>query len=250
VEGDGSNDQQDDKAADISCETCHLSRLGFCRFFKSIIPDAPAPFFRGRERLPRRRTIYRESEPIKNIYVIRDGWAFRYMLSQDGRRQILSFLMPGDLVSPSSIFAKKHQFSVQSLTAMDVCVFDAQVMRDLCRSDETFFRRVIATCLEEKEYMERKLFELGRCRAEERVAQMLLYLETKQTALSLKKDDAIQFPLRQQDVADALGLTQVHVSRILNTLRQKNIIENFKDMLAIRDVSALKELASGGVNTF
>ncbi len=157
--------------------------------------------------------------------------------------------MPGDIISPSSVFAKKHQFSVQSLTAMHVCVFDVAVMRELCRNDEPFFRRVIDICLEEKEHMERRLFELGRCRAEERVAQMLLHLETKQTALLLKRDDVIQFPLRQQDVADALGLTQVHVSRILNTLKQKNIIENYKDTLAIRDARALRQLASGGVKT-
>ena len=250
VEGAGKSGGQTEGGESVSCRTCGLNRLGFCRFFQSVMPDAPAPFFRGREEFPRRRTIYRESEPIKNIYVIRQGWAFRYMLSQDGRRQILSFLMPGDIVSPSSVFAKKHQFSVQSLTAMHVCVFDARVMRDLCRSDERFFRRVIGTCLEEKEHMERRLFELGRCRAEERVAQMLLHLETKQAALFLKKDDAIEFPLRQQDVADALGLTQVHVSRILNMLRQKNIIQNHKNVLSIRDIGALRELASGGVNTF
>ncbi|WP_156101653.1 Crp/Fnr family transcriptional regulator [Tepidicaulis marinus] len=162
-ESGGCGPQQGATAGRVSCGTCHLKGLGFCRLFQSVMPDAPAPFFRGREQFPRRRTIYREGEPIKNIYVIREGWAFRYMLSQDGRRQILSFLMPGDIISPSSVFAKKHQFSVQSLTAMHVCVFDVAVMRELCRNDEPFFRRVIDICLEEKEHMERRLFELGRC---------------------------------------------------------------------------------------
>ncbi|WP_155992477.1 Crp/Fnr family transcriptional regulator [Fodinicurvata fenggangensis] len=229
------------------CRSCKVGRLGFCRFFKDVLPDAPAPFYMGRQSFLRRRTLYTQSSSIKHIHVVREGWAFRYMLSQDGRRQILSYQLPGEIISPSFLFSSQPQFAGQSLTKLETCVFDVELIRRECQQDPSFLDHVIATCLSEKEDYEMRLFELGRCRAEERLARLILYLESKQESMDLKANDRIQFPLTQQDIADTLGLTQVHVSRVLREFRERELILSRQGFLEIKDANALRELATGSL---
>ncbi|MGK2741376.1 Crp/Fnr family transcriptional regulator [Tepidicaulis sp. LMO-SS28] len=206
--------------------------------------DAP-PAFQGRQTIERRRTIYREAEPVKRLYVIREGWAFRFLLAQDGRRQILSFLMAGDLISPSSIFAERHDFSVQSISSLGVCVFDIRRLREKCRTDERFMQEVTSICLAEKQHMETRLFELGRCRADERLARLFLFLAGRRQKASVEggKD---MFPLRQQDLADATGLTQVHVSRVLQSFRERGVIDDNRKGIQVLDMQYLRRIALGG----
>lgn len=232
---------------EIPCRSCKVGRLGFCRFFQDVLPDAPAPFFLGRQSFLRRRTLYTQSSSIQRIHVVREGWAFRYMLSQDGRRQILSYQVPGEIISPSFLFSNQPQFAVQSLTRLETCVFDVKVMRRECQQDPDFLDHVVATCLSEKEDCEMRLFELGRCRAEERLARLIIDLERKQAQMELKANDRIQFPLTQQDIADTLGLTQVHVSRVLGEFRERGLVFSEKGFLEIRDPKALRDLASGSL---
>lgn len=232
---------------DVPCRSCKVGRLGFCRFFGDMLPDTPAPYFLGQQSFLRRRTLYTQSTPIRHIHVVREGWSFRYMLSQDGRRQILSYQIPGEIISPSFLFSSRPQFAVQSLTRLETCVFDIELIRRECQQDPGFLDHVIETCLLEKEACEMRLFELGRCRAEERLARLILHLAGKQENMELKTNERIQFPLTQQDIADTLGLTQVHVSRVLGEFREKELVSAWKGFLEIRDPGALRNLATGSL---
>ncbi|MGM0562294.1 MAG: Crp/Fnr family transcriptional regulator [Pseudomonadota bacterium] len=231
----------------ITCKSCEIGRLGFCGIFGESLPDSSASFFLGQKSFLRRRTIHSQSTSSSNIYVVREGWAFRYMLSQDGRRQILSYQIPGEMISPAFLFSTNPNFAVQALTTLETCVFDAELFRRECYQNQALLDHVIRICLSEKEYGEARIFELGRCRAEERLARLILYLESKQENMDLKANDRIQFPLTQQDIADTLGLTQVHVSRVLREFRERELILSRQGFLEIKDANALRELATGSL---
>ena len=99
------------------------------------------------------------------------------------------------------------------------------------------------TCLFEKEQAEQLVTNLGRRRAEERIAHLFLNLRTRLQWRGLVRDDSFELPLRQQHIADATGLTPIHVNRVLGSLRKAGLITICDGMLKITDFAGLQRLA-------
>jgi len=98
-------------------------------------------------------------------------------------------------------------------------------------------------CLSSKEASEARLVDLGRRNAEQRLARLILDLRRRLREKGLSDGTAIPFPLRQQTIADALGLTQVHVSRVMRSLRQSRILQTKAGQINILDMDALMAVA-------
>lgn len=100
--------------------------------------------------------------------------------------------------------------------------------------------RIASFCFAEKEQIQRKLFELGRCSADERIALLILNLRSRQIDKRMTDGEEIDFPLKQQHLADAMGLTQVHISRVMRRFTDAGYIENKGNKLIIRDLPGLE----------
>ena len=199
---------------------------------------------RGHRLLPARRTIYREGETADEIFTLFDGWAFRFKLMPDGRRQILSFLLPGDTISLPLLRFDRLHFSVQALTAVSLCVFDRAGLADYVSAHPTVARRLEVFFARDAADADERLADLGRRTARERVARLALQLFARLRRRSAVQDSSFDFPLRQQHIADALGLTAVHVSRVFHALRGEGLIVVERNLLTILDPRALMKAAA------
>lgn len=190
-----------------------------------------------------KRIILRQGEVPTKIFTLYDGWAFRFALLQGGQRQILAFLFPGNLISLQAMYVGPMRFSVQALTNVTLCAFDAKELTDFMHKDLALMEHVITRSMQEAVEADDRIIGLGRRSATERVATLILKLTNKLKMRKLIQGETFEFPLRQEHIADALGLTPVHVSRTLSILRDEGVISFERNIITINDRQALIELA-------
>jgi len=194
---------------------------------------------------PASRQVFASNETSPDIYVLCTGWAFRFLQLADGRRQILGFLLPGDLFSAHSLFEERFQFSVKALTAIQVSGMKrAEVQSRITQNPATAAPAIAKSCSAETEASEKMITALGLCSAEERIAYLFLHLMRRIADRNVIRDDRYPFPLRQQHIAEAVGLTPVHVSRILGTFRERGIADLSHGVLEVSDLKELQRLGS------
>ena len=193
--------------------------------------------------VPPRRNIFWEEKGASEIFTLYDGWAFTFKLLPDGRRQILDFLLPGSLIGLHALWFKAMPHSAQTLTSVSLCVFDKEKFAKLLRQKPQFEWELLKHSAVPQAHRDQRLTNIGRRPAKERVARLILEIFGQLTARDMVDGHCFTFYPRQQHIADALGLTKVHVSRTLQALRQEGLLEIGRDTATILDIKGLKELA-------
>lgn len=190
-----------------------------------------------------RQLIYRAGEPLEGVPVICEGWAVCVSRLSDGRRQILAFLLPGDLISTNAVFTDRLDFFVEAVTEVRYASCDrGELIKRLALEPATFDALIGAMLTEKKQAIELAT-DLGRRSASERIARLMLYLMARLDQRGLVQDNAFEIPLRQQHIADATGLTPVHVNRVLGSFRNDGFIEVSDGRLKIVRLAALQRIA-------
>ena len=231
----------------LLCTACALSNSIASGDLPSSASRAPwlerLPLRRGQQSARPRQTIYRAGETLDGVPIICDGWAARVSRLSDGRRQILSFILPGDLVSTNAVFAGSLNFFVEAVTAVRHSCYDRSDLSERLAAEPNLIRALVSACLAEKEEVDQLATNLGRRRAEERIARLFLHLKEQLDVRGLVRDHSFAFPLRQQHIADATGLTPVHVNRVIGALRSDGLIEMANGVLRIANLAALQRIA-------
>ena len=167
----------------------------------------PRKFRSGRELLA-------ERQEITETLLILDGWAARQRILEDGRRQIVEFLLPGDLIGSCDYTRPVVSVPVVALTEVVACVApDPGISASLSRA------YALSRALGEVR-LAAQITRLGRMNAQDRIVDLLLELSERLAAAGLATRTRFMLPLTQELIADAIGLTTVHVNRTLQTLRQ------------------------------
>ncbi len=177
--------------------------------------------------------------------MICDGWAAASITLPNGRRQILSFLLPGDIVSTALVFRPQLDYRVEAITDVRCRAFDRAQLRSFLLKDK-LFDTLAAAWVEEKAQAEQLIVDLGRRGAEERVARLILNLlgKLERRGLIERHSATFEFPLRQHHIADATGLTTVYVSGIMTAFRDAGLIEAGGRSLTVTNLEGLKHAAS------
>lgn len=190
-----------------------------------------------------RHQIFRPGEAPGRIAVIRSGWATRFTHVQDGRRQVLSILVPGDIAGAELVVYSTIRVPVQALTDVTCCSFDVAELKEIGTEDPSLIWSFLGICISGRKDTEARLVDLGRRNAEQRLARFIAELHRRLTRRGLADENSMPFPLRQQAIADTLGLTQVHVSRVMSNFRERNIVKVVGGRLSILDMDALFNIA-------
>lgn len=189
------------------------------------------------------RDIKYEDGQSTHCCVILDGWTRCYQLLADGRRQILSFHVPGDLPDLQSLHLQSLDFGMATVTRSIVAFLPHPDLRKL--SDrypaiaQAFWREVIVTAATHRAW----IVSLGRRDARQKLTHLFCELYLRLEAVGLTDGLSMPMPIRQSDLADALGLTSVHVNRTLKSLRDQGVIDLSARRLLIRDWDALRAVA-------
>ena len=188
-------------------------------------------------------SFLREGARSDQLYTVLHGWAFRYKMLDDGRRQILNYALPADMVGLQGALMREMEHSVEALTPLTLCVFPRQKMWDLYSRAPSLAFDITWLAAREEQLIDEHLLSVGRRSAIERTAYLLLHLYVRAEEAGLVKDHTIQFPFTQQHLADTLGMSLVHTNKTLKRLYASNAIRWKGRMFEMLDRAALATLA-------
>jgi CRP-like cAMP-binding protein len=198
----------------------------------------------GATRLYRpREELAREGETALSVGLLVSGFAFRSRVLPDGRRQILSYLIPGDLCDARQLLLPAATHTVSTLTAATVVPFARE---EMLRQIERFPRIAHALCwmtLIEEAIAREWLVNIGQRTALERLAHLLCEIFIRMHAVGMTDRGRCELPLTQVELADSVALSTVHVNRTLQELRRRGLVSLSSGMLEIHDFDALQALA-------
>ncbi len=226
--------------------TCYECALRACGLFKPVAAEELSSINDiKREHLltPAGAEIVRAGEDSPELYTLYSGWAFRFKTLPDGRRQILSFLLPGDLLGLQAAMFDAALYGIEALTDVQLCVLSRRKVWALFGEMPGLAFDVTWLGSREESIVDENLTSVGRRTATERVAALIISLYKRAKALGLVADETFTFPLTQQHVADALGLSLVHTNKTLARLRRMGMFTRTNGAMTLRNPRILERVA-------
>ncbi len=198
-----------------------------------------------RERPVRRgATIQRENDPVGELFIIRKGMMMTSMLLDDGSRQILRFLFPGDMVALSSMVYRESPETISALTDCVVCPFERQTLTEVVATHPRLAALLLVYSQIERVALTDRLAALGRTSAKARVAALLIEMRNRQRVMDKSIEASFALGLTQEEIGDATGLTAVHVNRMLRQLEETGLIARENGFITFTDERALARAAN------
>jgi CRP-like cAMP-binding protein len=228
----------------VPCEQCPLRALPSFRAFEPQELRFVSSFKTGELVAETGTTIVAEGSHTAHLYTLLSGWAFRYKSLPDGRRQILNYMLPGDLIGLQGSVIGEMQHSVEALSTLVLCVFQRNRLDDLFRNHPGLGFDITWLAAQEERMLDEHLLSLGRRTAMERAAYLLAFLYHRAAAVGLGAGKLLHIPISQQHVADTLGLSIVHTNKTLRKLADRNLIRWLDRSCEVIDVEGLM-LVSG-----
>ena len=242
--------QRGSTPAQLSCGQCPAYELNLCQAASEAswaFPSAkPLKIHQADHTVPARRTICREQDLHDAVPIICSGWAASIVMLSDGSRQILSFLLPGDIVSTALLFEPRPHCLVEAITDVRYRTFKRTELRDILFKHPVLLDKLSRAWIEEKTRADQLIVDLGRRTADERIARLILSLVERLLKRDMVHGDPLEleFPLRQHHIADATGLTPVHVSKVLSEFRRAGLIKLSERSLTILDQPGFRRVAN------
>jgi CRP-like cAMP-binding protein len=229
------------------CELCPFRQRPTLREFTADELAFVKEFKVDEVRVDPGASFLQEGARSEYLYTVLSGWAFRYKMLDDGRRQILNYALPADMIGLQGALMREMEHSVEALTPLTLCVFPRQKMWDLYSRIPSLAFDVPWLAAREEQLIDEHLLSVGRRSALERTAYLLLHLYVRADEAGLVKDNAIQFPFTQQHLADTLGMSLVHTNKTLKRLMQSNAVRWKDRVFEMVDRAALVEIAGEDV---
>ena len=184
-----------------------------------------------------------DDAPPKHALFIMSGWACRYRMLEDGRRQLLSLLLPGDLCEVNATVLRHADHTIASLSAVTyVEVPNDALMRlsaDRPRVSQALWWHMLVQMAVQREWT----VNIGQRSAIERIGHLFCEVLTRLRTTGATTGPSFEFPMTQIDLGEATGLTPVHVNRVLQQMRSAGLVELRGRMLTLLDVAALRNMA-------
>ncbi|UZK65826.1 Crp/Fnr family transcriptional regulator [Sphingomonas sp. M1-B02] len=193
--------------------------------------------------LPAGFHLIREGDCPDPVFVMLEGWAFRYKILPDGGRQIIAFMLPGDFCDVHISVLEEMDHSIVTLTKSRVAAIPHTQMEALVESRPSITRAFWWSQLVDQGILRAWIVSMGRRKATERVAHLMCELYIRMRNIGMATDDRCEMPLTQIVLADAVGLTPVHVNRVLRRLRLEKVMELRSGSLKIIDPAKLARIA-------
>lgn len=202
-------------------------------------------FKQGELRLERGAQALVQGQRSAHVFTVLAGVLIRYKLLEDGRRQIVNFMFPGDLVGLQAAMGEPMSHSVEAMTPAVLCVFSRERFPELIHHQSRLAYDMIWLAAKEEAALEEHLVALGQRTARERIAYLAVFLMERaiQTGM-VEPGEALALSVTQTQIADMLGLSLVHTNRTLQALRQANLIGWTLGEITIADLPAARDFAS------
>ncbi|MGY3444770.1 MULTISPECIES: Crp/Fnr family transcriptional regulator [unclassified Bradyrhizobium] len=184
-----------------------------------------------------------EGDAVDGVRIILSGWLCRYKTLADGRRQIVSFILPGDTCDACVYLLSVMDHSIGTLTPVSYAEIKRDAFERLLAGNRSLAEAMWCETMVNSAVQREWTVNVGRRVALERVAHVLCELHERLLPVGMVDDNSYAFPVTQMDLADATGLSVVHVNRTLQELRSSGLIVLRDRTLTINDLKALQDMA-------
>jgi CRP-like cAMP-binding protein len=189
------------------------------------------------------RDLVHQGQTDQAAYILADGWVCSYKLMRDGKRQIVDFQIPGDFLGLRSVLFHTADHNIEPVTPVTASEVLASDLIDAFASTPRLATAVLWAASRDEAMVVEHLVSIGRRNALERTAHFFLELSARLKLVGLGTVQGYACPLSQYLLADALGLSAVHVNRILRELREEGLLTFHKGQVTFDDFDKLVELA-------
>lgn len=224
------------------CELCPLRPLPHFRDFTRDELEFVSWFKKGELAVDAGATVLVEGAHSAHLYTVLAGWGFRYKSLEDGRRQILNYVMPGDLIGLQGTIVGEMQHTIETLSPVVLCVFERDELMTLYNKHPSLALDITWIAAQEERMLDEHLLSIGRRNALERAAYLIAFLFERGKRLDLFNDRKF-IPVTQQHIADTLGLSIVHTNKTLKKLAERKLIRWQERGCEVLDGKGLKEVA-------
>jgi CRP-like cAMP-binding protein len=165
-----------------------------------------------------------ERQTERSAYAVLSGWAYRYRVFEDGRRQISRLFLPGDFIGLNAALLGLPEQPISALTDMQLAKVDAAQLLECLQMRRSLWLAFLWSDTRDRLISEERVASIGRRSAYERLAHILVELYNRLELTGNASEDRFILPLTQDHLADLLGLTSIHVNRVLRRLKRDNLV--------------------------
>jgi CRP/FNR family transcriptional regulator len=187
--------------------------------------------------------LFMEGETPRHAYTLQEGWVTCFKTLSNGRRQILMVAFSGDYLGYQTDMSQPIKYSVQAATDCRVCAFSENNIKQLLSKEPALIQTLLEIQGTQAAECQNHLSYVGQAPAKLRTAYFLANIIEKLEKRGIDISQRIEFPLTHEDVADAVGVSSVHMSRVSSELRRDGIIDCRHNHIHVLDFKALRRLA-------
>lgn len=224
-------------------DSCFVTRLR--RYLSLTVAEqaAIARLERDPTAYPAGNVLWNEGDDVAELLIVHQGWALSETHATGGKRQILRFHFAGDLIGASGIAFREAASSVIAATDIVACRFPRKALGETFRAHPRLAALFFSISQMESIDLFDRLRALGRSEGKARLASLFLSIAARMRAVTGKHDPVLRIPLTQSDLGDAVGLTQVHVNRLIRQMTQQRLITRNRSTVTLIDEPGLVALA-------
>ena len=189
--------------------------------------------------VPAHVDVLREGDAPNLVRVLVEGFAGRYKIVDGGKRQIVGFLVPGDICDAHVLTLGHTDHNVVALADSRVAAIPRDAMEAVLAAHPAIVRALLWSSLVDESISREWLANMGRRSPGKRIGHLLCEMLTRLRAVNLADDDRFAFPITQADLGDTVGLSTVHVNRTVQELKAKKLIATKRWLVEVLDVPAL-----------
>ena len=187
-----------------------------------------------------RQEIIAQGDRPEDVHLVLSGFACRYKVLRDGKRQIMALLVPGDFCDLHVAILDAMDHGITALSLCTIAELPRATVLDLTENHPRITRALWWATLVDEAILREWLVNMGQREAHQQLAHLFCELLVRLQAVGIGDPDGYQFPLTQVDLAEVLGISSVHVNRTLQSLRDENLVVLRGRRLSIPDVERLK----------
>ena len=197
----------------------------------------------GELTIRKRRDLIADGYEYRKLCFVKDGYAVRYKLLRNGKRQILNVVLPGDIVGLPGSFYERAVYAVTAITdlRMHVCALDSYIQ--LCYRRPQYGLALSWIAVQEATTYAEHLIDVGRRTPIERLSHFLLELHARLKTVGHAEEKRFTLPFSQEVIADVLGLSVPHLNRMMQQLRAERLIADKERVVEFIDTDAMQALA-------
>ena len=230
------------------CSHCNVRQASLFRNISLDLLNRAQLYRHSQITFPARSTVFQEEESNDYIYTLYSGWAIVYKTpAHSEKRQILRFLLPGDLTGYQTESSALMPHSVATVTDAVFCVFPRDNIKTMLLNNPDISTRFIEMWSRDMSLCQNHLLTIGSKSAVESITFLLLEIfhraKNQITQCYDPATNSIDFPLTQQDIGDATGITKIHVNRVMKSLTNSGFIQYHKKKLYILNEKMLCDIS-------